>query len=75
MTDHQRAAGHYQAAAEQGLVIAKVNLGCMHGTGRGVSKDMRRAFNLLKQSASQRCPDGVYNLAECYSHGLGVTQT
>lgn len=40
--------------------------------GIGCAKDPTEAVVWYTRAAEQRDPDGLYNLGQCYEHGVGV---
>eukprot|EP00927_Polykrikos_kofoidii_P030181 TRINITY_DN26011_c0_g1_i1.p1 TRINITY_DN26011_c0_g1~~TRINITY_DN26011_c0_g1_i1.p1 ORF type:complete len:808 (-),score=153.06 TRINITY_DN26011_c0_g1_i1:273-2696(-) len=69
--DPSAAASLFRLAAEQGDARAMCNLGAMYAQGLGVSRDLDEAREWYQKSSDQDCPDGMYNLAVCFSQGLG----
>lgn len=60
--------------ANQGDVVAQVNLGVMYNQGNRVVKDDVKAFELFKKAAEQGNAYAQYNLGVSYDTGRGVRQ-
>ncbi len=52
--------------------MAQYNLGAMYFHGRGVAKDVKKAFELYTEAAKQGNVTAENNLGFMYEHGLGV---
>jgi TPR repeat protein len=68
-------AAYYQAAAEQGQVMAINNLGFMYDIGRGVPEDPVTAAYYFAVAADLGSAFGQSNLASMYVDGRGVEQS
>ncbi len=71
--------GQYQAAydiwlplANKGYAKAQATLGWMYHTGKGVEKDMSKAFEWYEKAARQNHPIAQNNLGVFYEQGLSV---
>lgn len=65
-----KAVEYYRKAAEQGIAIGQALFGFMYFNGEGVSKDYKKAIELLEKSAEQDCGYALYNLAVVFRDGL-----
>jgi uncharacterized protein len=63
-----------ELAAEQGNIKAQYHLGLMYYEGKGVTKDLEKAFHWFKKAAEQGDIKAQYHLGSCYELGLGVTK-
>lgn len=63
-----------EALAEQGDVIAQINMGSIYKNGKGVPKDNHKAFNWFKRASDQGDALAQANLGMMYYEGLGVRQ-
>ena len=61
-------------AADQGVVIAKFNLGVMYDQGLGTKQDAKKAFYWYRQAANDGDRDGQYNVAILYYQGVGIAK-
>lgn len=61
-------------AADAGYAPAQGKLGVYFATGRGVVKDMPRAFDLFSKAAAAGEPGAISNLGAMYSNGNFVKQ-
>ncbi|EXX52021.1 hypothetical protein RirG_256720 [Rhizophagus irregularis DAOM 197198w] len=52
--------------------MAQYNLALMYKNGDNIDKDYSKAFELFKQSAEGKYPDGITMLAYCYHNGIGT---
>jgi TPR repeat protein len=66
--DEARAAGLYQAAAEDGDAAAQYNLGLSCFTGTGVAKDAHRAARCYLAAANQGHAEAQDALASCHRY-------
>ena len=71
--------GQYQAAydiwfplADEGYAKAQATLGWMYHTGKGVEKDLDKAFKWYEKAAKQNHAIAQNNLGVFYEQGLGV---
>lgn len=62
-------------AAARGDAEGQYYLGLLHRSGRGVEKDLEKAFNWLLASAEQGFVESQYELARAYSRGEGTPQS
>ncbi|POG77729.1 hypothetical protein GLOIN_2v1767566 [Rhizophagus irregularis DAOM 181602=DAOM 197198] len=62
----------YHMAANSGDSMAQYNLALMYKNGDNIDKDYSKAFELFKQSAEGKYPDGITMLAYCYHNGIGT---
>lgn len=66
------AAKWFKAAVAKGHPQAMHNLARLYEHGRGVPKDLRRAFELNLQSAKKGWSHAQHDVAVCYDEGRGV---
>lgn len=66
------AAEWYRRAANHGYAPAKVALGYLYQTGRGVPQDPSAAYKLYEEAARAGDLSGAFYLALAYSGGIGV---
>ena len=70
-----RAVAFYRAAANNGFASAQARLGRMYETGRGVGRDLARAFELYRVASQVgHSADAQYRLAQMFFDGRGVLQ-
>ncbi|MDR1166111.1 MAG: sel1 repeat family protein [Deltaproteobacteria bacterium] len=69
---HSLAAPLYEKAARLNHPGALTNLGLRLLSGRGVPRDLAKAFASFEKAATLAHPDGIYNLALAYAYGLGT---
>jgi len=62
----------YRKAADQNVLDAQLNLGCMFERGRGVKQDFAQAVRLYRLAAKQNDAVAQRNLGCMYRDGLGV---
>jgi TPR repeat protein len=72
--DPNTGAAYYQAAAEQGQMMAINNLGFLYDIGRGVPEDPVTAALYFAMAADLGSAFGQSNLASMYVDGRGVNQ-
>ena len=70
--DYFGAAELYKKAAAYGHPGAQNNLGNLYKTGRGVDKDLRKAFESFLESAKHGNIVGMRNVSSFYMNGIGV---
>lgn len=70
--DYIEAVRWYRMAADQGDAKALNCLAMRYQTGQGVTKDEKKAFELIKRSADQGFNKAQNNLGDCYRFGEGV---
>ncbi len=64
----------YLKAISFGNILAKVRLGYLFETAKGLKEaNFSKAFELYKEAADQGCPEGMYHLAHCFEKGINVT--
>ncbi len=69
-----------QASAEQGYIPAKIRLGISYFYGRGVKKNIEKSIEILDQNfpllqkEAEEDTNAMYELGNCYIHGIGVEQ-
>ena len=63
-----------KALAEQGDVIAQINMGWIYQNGSGVPKDNHEAFTWFKRAADQGNALAQASLGMMYYEGFGVRQ-
>ena len=63
---------HYRKAADQKLADAENNLGMLYLEGKGVTRDLREAFQLFERAAGQNDSWGLNNLGGMYEMGWGT---
>ena len=64
----------FRLAAEQGVDLARFNLGLMYDTGRGVPEDDTEAVRWYRLAAEQGYASAQLNLGFMYSRGEGVPE-
>ena len=64
--------GVSEKAAEQGNALAQNNLGLMYDSGKGVSKNPKKAFEWFKKSAENGNHWGQLNAGKCCLNGYGT---
>ena len=65
----------YMRAAKEGESTAMVNLGSIYENGEiDGEPDYDACFAWYKEAADLKDPHGMYNLARCYYHGMGVPE-
>jgi len=72
--DYDKALGLLKSAAQRGNLRAKVELGNMYHSGRGVPKNDGIATAWYREAAEGGSADGQTALADAYLQGKGVTQ-
>jgi hypothetical protein len=72
--DYAEAILWYRKAAEQGDVLAQLNLGVMYDEGKGVVEDYVEAIRWFRKAAEQGDARAQYNLGLMYSKRRGVVQ-
>ncbi|KAL3876743.1 hypothetical protein ACJMK2_034540 [Sinanodonta woodiana] len=70
--DNQIALNYFKKAAERGNPIGQSGLGSMYLYGKGVEKDVNKAFRHFTQAADQGWTDGQLQLGLMYLSGQGV---
>jgi TPR repeat protein len=60
--------------AQAGNAEAQNGVGYLLRHGLGVAKDEESAFQWFQQAADQGHPLGIFNLADCYALGAGITK-
>jgi TPR repeat protein len=68
----KRALNEFRQLAEQGLSLAKYNLGVMYDNGHGVNEDDEVAFRWFTAAAENGVSEAWFNLGEMYRSGEGV---
>ena len=63
-----------RAAAEQGYVLAQVEIAVCYYEGRGVEIDDAKAFEWFRKAALQGDADSQFNVGRMFEYGVGVTQ-
>lgn len=76
LTDRDRKAiyQHYEQAAEQGSILAKIALPPLLNMGIGTERNPKKAFDILNQLKEQGYFPAEADLARMYKHGNGVEQ-
>ena len=64
--------GEYLCA--QQYPLAQESMGVLYLTGKGVARDVNRAFELLQSAAEQRAGISDYYVGLLYANGVGVTK-
>ena len=72
--DYAEAMKWFRLAADQGIAIARAELGFMYANGQGVPQDYAEAAKWLRLAADQGLAAAQDNLGFSYSHGRGVPQ-
>lgn len=72
--DYRSAARWYDAAAQQGHVEAKTNLGLLYLQGTGVPEDPAEAQRLFREAAQAGDAQAQNNLGLLYVRGIGIEQ-
>ncbi|CAI2173636.1 5372_t:CDS:1 [Funneliformis geosporum] len=62
----------YHQAAENDNKFAFYKLGEIYELGKGVSKNLVRAFEFYKKSANQGCLEALYKVAYYYDNGIVI---
>ncbi|GET02861.1 kinase-like domain-containing protein [Rhizophagus clarus] len=62
----------YQKSAENGYEVAQYTLGTYYESGKGVTKDKVKAFELYEKAAKKEFIEAQYKLGECYYDGIGT---
>lgn len=70
--DFETALREFTIEAENGLDLAQYNLAILYFTGRGVERDLERAFHWTEQAALQGHIEAQANLGSLYFEGDGV---
>ncbi len=70
--DEEAVRWYRRAIDKDGDRTALYGLGYAHFLGRGVEKDVPRAFDLFRQSAEKGDTQGLWMAGWCLHHGLGV---
>ena len=73
--NYKRAAGLYQAAADQGNRTAQFNLAIMYESGIGVKKSNERAKDYFELSALQNHAGAQFKMGSYYAEGEGVAKS
>ena len=73
--DFETALALVQPLADQGLAVAELVLGVMHGGGHGVPQNDAEAASWLQRAADQGCAEAQTILGVMYAKGRGVTQS
>jgi len=69
-----RAMGEFEKLVKEGHAPSMFSLGLIYHLGRGVPRDLEKAYNLYKQSALGGHAPGVNNLGMMYLNGEHVAQ-
>lgn len=64
----------YEKAAAQGDAESMNRIGVLYANGKGVTQNVKKAFQCYQASAEDACGWGMFNLAQCYEYGDGVQQ-
>lgn len=70
--DHSTAYSEWLPLAKSGHTKAMNNLALLYKNGKGVKRDLKKAFKFFKKSAAQGYPLAQYNLAGMYVGGKGT---
>jgi uncharacterized protein len=70
----EKAVAHFKRAARKKYGPAMFNLASSYETGRGVRKDLARAFNLYVQAAREGDLEAARAVYRCLYHGIGVAR-
>ncbi len=70
--DFTAARAHWQRAADAGDLEALVELGLMHGNGRGGEQDHAAARSCFETAAEEGHMEAEYSLGVLFNAGLGV---
>jgi TPR repeat protein/S1-C subfamily serine protease len=73
-TDYEQAFRRLLPCAEAGDPIAQFNLGLMHDSGEGASRDDAEAVRWYRLAAEQGLAEAQFNLGFMYDTGRGVAQ-
>ncbi len=73
--NYDKAVMYYQKAVDEGLSLAKSNLGYMYDLGLGVVENNDKAISLYTEAANDGCPNGMVNLAIMYANGDNIEQS
>ncbi len=72
--DYATALAEFRQAAEQGSVVAQINLAAMYYKGQGVSRDDAEAAKWYRKAADQGDAVAQNNIGFMYDNGRGVPQ-
>lgn len=72
--NYDKAAGYYQASADQGYAKAQFALGYLYRTGRGVQRNYSVSADWFERAAGQGNSDAQYSLGVRYMLGQGTPQ-
>ncbi len=72
--DYATALAEFRRAAEQGSVVAQVNLAAMYYKGQGVPQDDAEAAKWYRKAADQGDAVAQNNIGLMYDNGRGVPQ-
>jgi TPR repeat protein len=73
--DQKRAAQILLKNSEEGHLASKRIIGFLYLEGRGVEKDLQKAYDHISESAAELDPIAMYVLGRMYEGGLGVEQS
>ena len=74
MDDYSSSLAQWQPLAEQGDVIAQLNLGLMYRDGKGVPQDHVAAAKWFLAAARQGDSMAQYSIGVMHEHGYGIPQ-
>ncbi|MCH7693774.1 MAG: sel1 repeat family protein, partial [Proteobacteria bacterium] len=72
--DYATALAEFRRAAEQGSVVAQINLAAMYYKGQGVPQDDAEAATWYRKAADQGDAVAQNNIGLMYDNGRGVPQ-
>lgn len=72
--DSKLSLNHFENSARQGFVLAKVQLGHYYYCGRGIERNLKKAFSLYYEAAEQDLASATFALGGCYYYGNGQTK-
>lgn len=64
----------YEKASNLGCAISSYNLAYLHESGKGISQNDRKSFDLYSVASKQGDADGLYQVGYRYTYGIGVTK-
>lgn len=68
--DYQLAVSFYQMAVDAKSPVGMARLGEMYLKGQGIEQDQEKAMNLFRESAGQKCAEGLHWMGNIYRDGL-----
>ena len=72
---YKEAIDHFNLASKAGHAKAQILLGTYFEHGKIVKKSLKKAFIFYLKAANQNNVDGLYHVARCYQHQIGVQKS